>query len=95
MDLHDSLERIYDLDSFLEFVALLVADREEDSRAQAHDRIARFGAGPNGWQNHSIEDFLDAALRWTEDTRGREMGLPDQASWQALATFLYVGKIYE
>jgi hypothetical protein len=50
-----------------------------------------------GWQNGTIEQFLEAALSWAEDTGfGRTQGLADNVvPWRRLAVFLYTGKIYE
>ena len=46
-----------------------------------------------GWNNVTIEDFLEAALAWAQSTgMGASQGEP---SWQAFAAFLYCGKSYE
>ena len=95
MDLHESLERVDDLGSFLEFVGHLLADREDAVREALKQPVDPFGRGPRSWENHTIEAFLEAALRWSDDSRGRAMGLPERPSWRALATFLLMGKIYE
>ena len=52
---------------------------------------------PRGWQNLTIEDFLEAALAWAEASNfGRSQGVDDSANpWRRLAIFLYCGKIYE
>lgn len=49
-----------------------------------------------GWENVTIEDFLDAALAWTEDTRmGENQGLPSEPSWRPITTLFYCENIYE
>ena len=51
----------------------------------------------NGWQNATIDQFLQAAVAWAEDSDfGRRQELvPDASPWRRLAVFLYAGKIYE
>jgi hypothetical protein len=91
----DLLEQVTDRESFLAFVHALIMDRENEV---AKERVqgSPWGPGPNGWQNGSIEQFLDAAARWAEATNmGQTQGLPEEPSWRAFAAFLYCGKIYE
>lgn len=74
------------------FVRALVVDREAESGKSA-DGFAR---GVNGWENHSIEDYLKGALAWAEDSEmGASQGLAEASPWKRFATFLYCGKIYE
>src|SRR5262245_15112752 len=55
-----------------------------------------FGADAGGWENITIEQFLDAALAWAESTdMGVSQGLPAVPSWRAFAVFLWCGKVYE
>ena len=88
-------ETVTDEASFLAFVRALEADRRlaaQDEEAEPHGRGAA-----RGWQNSTIEGFLESAVAWVEDSRfGRSQGLADDASpWRRLAGFLYAGKIYE
>jgi len=92
MDPYESLERVKDRATFLDFVQALIDDRRDEV---AKGSEQPFGHGANGWENGTIEGYLDAALAWAKDSLGQENGLPEQPSWQAFATFLYVGKIYE
>lgn len=92
----DLLDEIADLDTFLTFVEALIEDRADEVERQQTQPIDPFGRGPNGWENHSIQEFLFAAQRWAEDTRmGQTQGLSEGPSWRAFAMFLYCGKIYE
>ena len=92
MELHEALDRVDGPTSFIEFVEHLIADRQEEQ----DDQVDMFGRGPNGWENHSIEDFLEAAVRWAKDSRfGRDQGLESVSPWKQFAEFLYCGKIYE
>lgn len=81
MQLHEQLEIVTDESTFLEFVHALVASRRHDAE---------------GWANESIEDFLDAASSWAEDSEfGSRQGLSSASPWKKFAVFLYCGKIYE
>jgi hypothetical protein len=86
---------VNDEESFLAFVRALEADRRLAEEGEVDDPHG-FGAA-RGWQNSTIEQFLESALAWAEDSRfGRNQGLGDDASaWRRLAMFLYAGKIYE
>jgi hypothetical protein len=91
-ELHELAEAVTDEASFLRFVSALRADRE------AADRGHRDPSGIDalGWQNDTIEAFLEAALAWAEDSDfGRRVQLVDVSPWKRFAAFLYCGKIYE
>ncbi|APR86320.1 Hypothetical protein A7982_11669 [Minicystis rosea] len=91
-DLFDLLDRVMDEATFLAFVEALIADRHADA-AGAPDVAGR---GPHGWENHSIEAFLSAALAWARDSDfGQRQDLAEASPWKRFATFLYCGKIYE
>jgi hypothetical protein len=96
MDLAKSLESVIDLPSFLVFVRLLAEDKAEAVRKEAShpSHFAEVDAG--GWENTSIDGFLQAAASWAQDTEmGLSQGLSPDNPWKRFATFLYCGKIYE
>ncbi|MCU6499569.1 hypothetical protein LPN04_17380 [Rugamonas sp. A1-17] len=81
MQLHDRLEAVIDEATFLDFVRALTADRLENSQE---------------WENGTIEDFLEAASSWADDSEfGSRQGLSNASPWKKFAVFLYCGKIYE
>ncbi|WP_249384035.1 hypothetical protein [Chitinivorax sp. B] len=85
MDLHEQLQLVTDVTTFLAFVRALQQDRVMAGQHTACD-----------WQNHTIEDFLEAALRWASTTNmGASQGLSEASPWKRFAVFLYCGKIYE
>jgi hypothetical protein len=90
MELHELLEQVKDPESFLEFAKALLEDRIADIREaqpDLSDRTAR------GWVNTSVENFLESAIAWAEDTKfGRSA---DANPWKDFATFLFCGKTYE
>ncbi len=95
MDLDEKLEQVVDRESFLEFVKALVKDREDQVRKEKVSPSSPYGPGANGWENGSIESYLDAALAWTKAWIGKEHEIPQEPSWKSFAKFLYAGKYYE
>lgn len=84
MELHDLLDQVNDNQTFLRFARALMAD---SAAASSDDR---------GWQNNTIEGFLESAIAWAEASDfGISQGLQPSNSWQQFAVFLYCGKIYE
>jgi hypothetical protein len=63
---------------------------------QSKTQIDDCGRGLAGWENHTIESFLEAAGSWAHATDfGFPQGLADASPWKKMAVFLYCGKIYE
>ncbi|MBC3875094.1 DUF7660 family protein [Undibacterium flavidum] len=92
--LNELLDAVTDGPSFLAFVAELRSDRELE--VQSHKEVDDFGRGSNGWENHTIESFLEAASAWAESSDfGLKQGLSAANPWRQFAVFLYCGKIYE
>jgi len=89
-------DSVSDEASFLAFVRALEADRRLAAVLEKQDQHIGGGAH-RGWQNSTIEHFLESAVSWAEDSRfGRTQGLSDGTSpWRRLVVFLYAGKIYE
>lgn len=88
---------VSDAESFLAFVEALKQDRLAESAEQSDGpEPPSCGEGSRGWCNHTIEEFLDAALAWARSTDvGATQGLSDECPWKRFAVFLYCGKIYE
>jgi hypothetical protein len=96
MSLEQLLDQVTDRASFFAFVSALIADREEEVALEKHTPSSPYGPGAKGWENATIEQFLDAALAWAQSTNmGQTQGLPEEPSWKAFAVFLYCGKVYE
>jgi len=91
MNLTEQLAAVKDEMTFLAFARALLRDRQAESGSTDH-----CGRGTQGWENHTIDTFLEASLQWAEATgMGRSQGLSDDNPWKKMATFLYLGKIYE
>jgi len=83
-------------ETFLIFASALADDRRASVAAHAETPSVGFGADAGGWESVTIEHFLDAAVRWAEDSSfGRDQGVPCDNPWRQFATFLYCGKLYE
>jgi hypothetical protein len=96
MNLNELIDEVHDEISFLNFVEALRRDREMDVSGQNKTPIDNCGRGPAGWENHTIEHFLEAAESWAHATDfGSTQGLADANPWKKMAVFLYCGKIYE
>ena len=92
MGLSELLERVDGPKSFLDFVRRLHADRLSEVGKQTD----ACGRGESGWENHTIEDFLEAAIAWAEDSNMESSsGSGSVVAWKSCATFLYCGKVYE
>ena len=86
-------DSVSDRESFILFLDALVADRQQaEALERSNPKMYSLG-GANDWQNSSISAFLECALAGAEaqDKWGTSSGL----SWQDLAVFLFLGKIYE
>ena len=98
MSAEELLDQVHDRESFFAFVRALIAERERAVESEKTDPTPYLGlvTDSEGWYNYSIEGYLEAALSWAETSdMGARQGLPVEPSWQAFATFLYCGKIYE
>lgn len=87
------LDDITDRDSFLEFVRALKNDREDEVEKEKSKPSKPYGPGANGWENGTIDAYLDASIAWA--VGGDKYSLPQQPSWKSFARFLYAGKYYE
>lgn len=82
-NLTDLLEQVKDQNTFLNFVAALKKDREQENTKVT-------------WQNDTIEQYLEAALAWAHDSKMAEnLDIEITNLWRLFAEFLYAGKIYE
>ncbi len=49
-------------------------------------------ANPDGWENQSLDRFLEAMSAWLDSSRLRKVNEP---SWELICDMLQAGKIYE
>lgn len=90
------LELVCDKDSFIRFLIALSKERKmADELLKAEPQKYRY-TSVIGWENGSIDTYLDAAAAWLEDnweifqSEGRS-----EISWRLMAGVFYAGKIYE
>jgi hypothetical protein len=94
--LHAILDSVVDEASFTVFAQALLADRLDEVAKEKTAPSSPYGPGANGWENQTIEQFLEAALSWACATEtGLKQGLAENNPWKRFATLLYCGKIYE
>jgi hypothetical protein len=92
------LDEVHDERSFLKFVQALIADQADEVEKEEKKTSSPFGTGANGWENITIENYLEAASRWASDSnfgRTRHDRKFNDNCWNQFANFLYAGKIYE
>ncbi|BCD89224.1 hypothetical protein PSm6_56310 [Pseudomonas solani] len=96
MDVSELLDHVKDIETFLVFARALAADRAASVAQEKIDPSSAYGPDAHGWENTSIESFLEGAIAWAEDSDfGVAQGLSSANPWQQFAAFLYCGKIYE
>jgi hypothetical protein len=84
---------VSDRESFLRFAEAIIRDRAEAEDLERQTPDKRW-SGANDWQNGQISEYLGCALAGAEAQRdgwGSQAGV----TWRELATFLWLGKIYE
>ncbi|MBD7976580.1 DUF7660 family protein [Serpens gallinarum] len=96
MDASKLLEDVKDIESFLVFARALAADRAASVVQEKANPSSPYGSDANGWENTTIESFLESAIAWAEASDfGLTQGLSLSNPWKQFAAFLYCGKIYE
>jgi hypothetical protein len=94
MELHELLEDVKDRETFVNFVKALIQNcREADELTQQNPEKFQW-SGALGWENGSIDTYLDAALACFEGGKSHQ-DKPEEITWKRFAEFLYGGKIYE
>lgn len=82
--------------SFLVFARVLAADRAASADQENGSSSPPYVPDANGWENTTIESFLESAIAWAEASDfGLTQGLSSSNPWQQCAVFLYCGKVYE
>ena len=95
MELHELVDQVRDCESFLTFVESLRADRALADAEEATAISDSFDEGARGWQNGTIESFLEAAIAWARDADLCAAEGDASALWRQFALFLYMAKTYE
>jgi hypothetical protein len=94
--LEKRLNEVRDEATFLGFLAALAADRFDEVKKEKRKPSPPYCPGANGWENGTIENFLEAAVRWADDWK-RSSGryTKPRNAWKRCAEIIYMGKHYE
>lgn len=91
-----ALQAVVDEITFIAFVHTLAMDRSAAVAAEASAPSSLWGPDSRGWENVTIEDFLESASAWASQSRnGLVAYSPPHSPWRRCADILYAGKHYE
>jgi hypothetical protein len=76
--------------NFLTFLEVLREHRAAAIAEARNDPPGGFDIGPGGWENWTIEEFLEALEAYAQDA-----DLPPAPTWRDFARLLLAGKVYE
>jgi len=95
-DLISAAEAVADEQAFIRLLQLMARDRQDEQQKESARPSPTYSAGANGWQNGSIEGFLDAAAAWAEATsRTTNVGAEASDAWRRAAMIIVAGAFYE
>lgn len=95
-DLNELLDAVVDEDSFVAFLSALGADRADEVEKEKQNPSSPYGPGANGWENGTIEAFLESASSWAEASKnGLELYKKPDNPWRRCADIIFMGKKYE
>lgn len=94
--LYQALQSVHDEETFLQFLLALRNDREASIEQEEATPSSPYGPDAGGWENTTIERFLDTAVRWARDSVN---GIPfyqrPDNLWRRCADILFAAKSYE
>jgi len=89
-------DAVVDEDSFVRFLEALAADRVDEVEKERSQQPSPYESGANGWENGTIEAFLECASAWATASRnGLQLYKKPDNPWKRCADILFMGKIYE
>jgi hypothetical protein len=95
-DLISAAEVVADEGAFIRLLQMMAVDRHNEEQKELARPSSPFSAGANGWENCSIETFLEAAAAWGEDTsRTAKPGAEASDVWRRAAMIVVAGAFYE
>jgi hypothetical protein len=96
VDLFSLSKKVHDEETFIEFLRELMVDRENEVKLEKENLSSPYDAGALGWQNTSIEDFLESAIAWADDSDlDNEFYTKPKNPWARAAQIIHAGKTYE
>jgi hypothetical protein len=94
-DLNSMLDRVHDEATFVAFIKALSEDFAEEREIEKREPSPPYGPGALGWENGSIDAFLEAAAAWASSPVQKEALRDPVNPWQRCAEILYAGKFHE
>jgi hypothetical protein len=95
-DLIAAAEVVADERAFIRLLQSMVLDRQDEQQKELARPSSPYSAGANGWENWSIEAFLEAAAAWAEATsRTTNLGGEASDAWCRAAMIIVAGAFYE
>jgi hypothetical protein len=91
-----ALAKVCDEKSFIDFLKVLSDDWFDDEAKSASLKVAPYGPSPNGWENGTIGNFLEASAACGTDGLNEADGHQSVAeAWHRAARIILGGKHYE
>jgi hypothetical protein len=95
-DLVSAAQAVADERAFIRLLQMMALDRQDEQQKELASPSPPYSAGANGWENGSIEAFLDAAAAWAEATsRTTHLGAGPSDAWRRAAMIVVAGAFYE
>lgn len=96
-DLYRLSESVHDKASFIKFIIALREDRQDELAKRSAQSQTPHLRSPNGWENDTIENFLDSMAEWADATNAlsNKPMVSHESSWKSFAMILHAGKFYE
>lgn len=95
MDPNDQVEHVKDEASFIEFLNVLAKDKEAEDLIEETNPSPPYGPGALGWENGTIQMFLEAASACGKSCLKKGGVAPGKNPWRVCAEILLRGKYYE
>ena len=95
-ELYQALQSVHDEETFIQFLLALRDDREASIAQEEATPSSSYGPDAGGWENTTIERFLDTAVRWARDSvNGNPFYQRPDNLWRRCADILFAAKSYE
>jgi hypothetical protein len=95
-ELFHALELVRDEETFLQFLLALRDDREASIAQEVVTPSSPYASDARGWENTTIERFLNTAVRWARDSvNGNPFYQKPDNTWRRCADILFAAKSYE
>jgi hypothetical protein len=95
-DLISAAEAVADERAFIRLLQMMALDRQDEQQKELATPSSSYSTGATGWENGSIEAFLEAAAAWAEATsQTTNLGVGASDAWRRAAMIVVAGAFYE